>query len=116
MKKNAGLFFFSLLVSIAVFVLLSIPLGPVPPFGPFFNPDTGFWANAEIDETSAENIVINHSALSDSVHVYFDKLGILTSLPKMTPISILRKATWLPATGSGRWSFKPTLRLAGYRK
>lgn len=76
MKKNAGLFFISLLVSIAVFVLLSIPLGPAPALGLFFNPNTGFWANAEATDASSENMVINHAALSDSVHVYFDKLGI----------------------------------------
>lgn len=58
--------------SLLLFWMLSIPLGPAPPLGPFLNPAGGFWANASIDKP-LDDITIANSALSDSVNIYFDE-------------------------------------------
>ena len=50
---------FSLAVTIALIVVLEIRIGKVPPIGPFLNPATGFWQNAESKhQLSAESLNI----------------------------------------------------------
>lgn len=44
----------SIVATIALILLLEIKIGPVPPIGPFLNPSTGFWQNAE-----SKNILIS---------------------------------------------------------
>lgn len=55
---------------------LSNPLGPAPPLGPLLNPASGFWANSAVGEASNQKIVLDDTALSDSVKVYYDELRI----------------------------------------
>ncbi|TYP93322.1 penicillin amidase [Fodinibius salinus] len=61
------------LTTIALFVLLSIPLGPAPPMGAFWNPQSGFWANAQTNKFASQNISLDDETLSDTVGVYFDQ-------------------------------------------
>ncbi len=46
MTKNRFKFLFWLLIGILVFILLYLPLGPLPPLAPFFSPVGGFWETA----------------------------------------------------------------------
>ncbi|WP_372638827.1 penicillin acylase family protein [Fodinibius sp.] len=62
--------------TLLLFWLLSIPLGPAPPLGPFLNPATGFWANAVTDEPGDRTTVLPAGALSDTVSVYVDEHNI----------------------------------------
>lgn len=55
--------------------LLSNPLGPAPPLGPFLSPSSGFWVNASNENLSSE-ITLPDSLLTRSVHVYYDELRI----------------------------------------
>ncbi|MBN2731320.1 MAG: penicillin acylase family protein [Balneolaceae bacterium] len=58
--------------TLLLFWALSTSLGPAPPLGPLLNPASGFWASANQPEEN-ETITIPGEALSDSVHVYYDK-------------------------------------------
>src|SRR5699024_9004664 len=60
----------------AIFILLSIPIGPAPPLGPFLNPTTGFWANAVTDRHADQKVSLPQGSLSDSVSIYFDEYQI----------------------------------------
>lgn len=62
--------------SILLFWLLSIPLGPAPPLGPFLNPTTGFWANAVTGDPDDHTTSLPDNKLSDTVSVYFDDHNI----------------------------------------
>ena len=75
MSSNLLKFSASLITTILFFSVLSVSIGPAPPFGPFLNPNSGFWANAENTDRSYENLSINLNVkeLRDSVTVYFDK-------------------------------------------
>src|SRR5699024_12146505 len=61
---------------VALFILLSIPIGPAPPLGPFLNPSSGFWANAVTDKHADQQISLPQESLSDSVSIYFDEYQI----------------------------------------
>jgi len=64
-------FLSSTAVTIALVALLDNPLGKVPPPGPFFSPQYGFWQNAEpIDQDYSGTLTCN--GLQGPVEVYFD--------------------------------------------
>lgn len=60
----------SLLILIALLISLNTKFGAVPPLGKFFDPDAGFWANAEISKPESEELDI--PGLQEPVSVYFD--------------------------------------------
>lgn len=60
----------------ALLILLSLPIGQVPPLGPFLNPSSGFWANAETQYPTNYSLTLDHNALSEPVNVYFDEHNI----------------------------------------
>ncbi|MDZ7716142.1 MAG: penicillin acylase family protein [Balneolaceae bacterium] len=72
MRKNTLYFGLSSIITLILFWVLSTPLGPAPPLGPFMNPNAGFWANAETDYNNDLEFQVNDEALSDSIRVYFD--------------------------------------------
>ncbi|MBO6523251.1 MAG: penicillin acylase family protein [Balneolaceae bacterium] len=63
------------LISLIVLVVLAISLntkfGSVPPLGKFFDPDAGFWANAERSLPDTDEL--NLDAIQGEVSVYFDE-------------------------------------------
>lgn len=66
---------FRILLS-AVFLLglilsLNTRFGSIPPLGKFFDPDAGFWANAETNIPKSQTLVLN--GLKDEVSVVFDE-------------------------------------------
>lgn len=69
----------SLLVTLAVtgliFFVLSIPIGPLPPAGNFFQPTMGFWANAEKFSVNNE-INLTIGSINEPVEVYFDERDV----------------------------------------
>ncbi|WP_138431389.1 penicillin acylase family protein [Fodinibius saliphilus] len=72
--KRAGLKLgISSIVTAFFFWLLSVPLGPAPPLGKFWNPQSGFWANTQNTIRANQQISIHNNALSDSVTVAFDQ-------------------------------------------
>ncbi|NGP89229.1 penicillin acylase family protein [Fodinibius halophilus] len=72
--KKAGLKLgISGIVTALFFWLLSVPLGPAPPLGKFWNPQTGFWANTQNVKRTDHKISVASEALSDSVTVFFDQ-------------------------------------------
>src|SRR5699024_2449480 len=60
-------------ITAAFFILLSIPLGPAPPLGPFLNPISGFWANAVTKEQANLQISLPDKALVDSLNIYIEQ-------------------------------------------
>lgn len=75
MRTNVLKFAASLIATILLFTVLSISIGPAPPLGPFLNPNSGFWANAESSNQNQDDLSIklNAQELRDSVTVHFDK-------------------------------------------
>ena len=64
-------FLVSISVTIILIIVLSIPLGSVPPLGRFLSPQHGFWVNAEpVDKDYDEDL--NFIQLRNKVEVYFD--------------------------------------------
>ena len=61
----------SFLSLLTLVVVLSTKFGPVPPLGKFFDPDAGFWANAETSEPGSEEL--NIPGLKEQVEVYYDE-------------------------------------------
>jgi penicillin amidase len=61
----------SLLVLLALIIVLNTKIGSVPPLGKFFDPDAGFWANAENGEF--DSLELDLPGLKDKVKVYFDE-------------------------------------------
>ncbi len=61
----------SLIVLIAVIVSLNTKFGSIPPLGKFFDPDAGFWANAETSIPDNEEFQID--GLLDEVSIVFDE-------------------------------------------
>ena len=57
----------SLLLLVAVVFSLNTKFGSVPPLGKFFDPDAGFWANAEIDVPESREVELNGTKQSTSV-------------------------------------------------
>ncbi|MBM3412745.1 MAG: penicillin acylase family protein [Bacteroidetes bacterium] len=64
-------FLSSTAVTIALVALLNNPLGKVPPPGPFFSPQYGFWQNAE-PINQDYNGTLTFDGLQGPVEVYFD--------------------------------------------
>ena len=63
---------FSLALTIALIWILEIRIGQVPPIGPFLNPSTGFWQNAESKhQLAAENLTI--PGLQQNVIIRYDE-------------------------------------------
>ena len=71
--------YFSLLISLLVTIILVFSLasqfGSAPPFGKFFHPTTGFWANAEARNLTGE-INLPADGISEPVEILFDKRGV----------------------------------------
>jgi penicillin amidase len=64
-------FLLSISVTVILIIVLSIPLGSVPPLGRFLSPQHGFWVNAEpVNKDFSEDL--NFSQLQNKVEVYFD--------------------------------------------
>lgn len=61
----------SAVVTTALIVVCSMPIGPLPPAGKFFSPQHGFWQNAE-PEGSIKDLVLQNLKLKRPVNVYFD--------------------------------------------
>ncbi len=57
-------------VLLAVIISLNTKFGSIPPLGKFFDPDAGFWANAETTAPESEELEI--PGLKDKVSVYYD--------------------------------------------
>ncbi|MEX0723927.1 MAG: penicillin acylase family protein [Gracilimonas sp.] len=68
---KASISFFTLL---ALILTLNTKFGAVPPLGKFFDPDAGFWANAET--SSPKTASLNIPGLQDEVSVYFDDRNV----------------------------------------
>lgn len=64
----------SFLILIALIISLNTKFGAVPPVGKFFDPDAGFWANAEVSE--AKSVELDIPGLKDEVNVYFDDRNV----------------------------------------
>lgn len=58
------------IVLLAVIISLNTKFGSVPPLGKFFDPDAGFWANAETNAPQSQELDI--PGLKDEVSVYYD--------------------------------------------
>jgi len=61
----------SAVILLALIIALNTKIGSVPPLGKFFDPDAGFWANAETGEY--ESLELDLQGLEDAVTVYFDE-------------------------------------------
>ena len=61
----------SFLLLIALIVSLNTKIGSIPPLGKFFDPDAGFWANAETHIPESEEL--NIEGLLDNVSIVFDE-------------------------------------------
>ncbi|MDX1671312.1 MAG: penicillin acylase family protein [Balneolaceae bacterium] len=76
MNKKIVRFLIYGMVTLLLFWILSIPVGPLPPLGPLMNPTTGFWANAETQPPSTKTVTLHSDELSEPVTVYFDRRHI----------------------------------------
>ena len=64
-------FLISFIATIVLIVVLSIPLGSIPPLGRFLSPQHGFWVNAEpVSKDFTEEF--NFPELTSKVEVYLD--------------------------------------------
>jgi len=62
----------SAIVTITLVIVLSIPLGTIPPLGSFLSPQHGFWLNAEpVNKSFDENL--QFSNLKGKTQVHFDE-------------------------------------------
>ncbi len=61
----------ALLLLIALIFVLNTKFGSAPPLGKFFDPDAGFWANAETSVPGSEELVLED--LREEVSVVFDE-------------------------------------------
>ena len=57
-------------ILLALILTLNTKFGSVPPLGKFFDPDAGFWANAETGLPESESLEL--PGLHEQVSVYFD--------------------------------------------
>lgn len=73
MRQNVYKLLGSATLTAILFWVLSIPIGPAPPLGPFLNPGSGFWANAVTYSPGNQSMNLENEFLSDSVEVYYDK-------------------------------------------
>lgn len=65
----------TLLVTICLGVVLTLPFSPLPPIGKFFHPIQGFWANAETRTVSGGQ-TLQMNGLQNPVDVFFDERGV----------------------------------------
>ena len=64
-------FFISITITIVLIIVLSIPLGSIPPLGRFLSPQHGFWVNAEpVQKDFSDDF--NFPELQSKVEVYLD--------------------------------------------
>ncbi len=63
--------FISFLILVIVIVCLNTKFGSVPPLGKFFDPESGFWANAELKTPESDEISID--SFEGNASVYFDE-------------------------------------------
>lgn len=63
--------FLSAILLIACLITLNTKFGSIPPLGTFFDPDAGFWANAELDLPESEQLHLE--GLKAEVSVVFDE-------------------------------------------
>ena len=61
----------SFLVLISITISLNTKFGTIPPLGKFFDPDAGFWANAETSAPASMELEID--GLQGEVTIYFDE-------------------------------------------
>jgi len=64
----------SSLLLLALIIILNTKLGSIPPLGKFFDPDSGFWANAETAIPDSD--VFSFEDLEGEVSVYYDERRI----------------------------------------
>ena len=64
-----------LLLSAAAFFVLNSPIGPLPAPVQFFDPVSGFWANAETGKTTG-TLRLNMDEISEPVDIFFDNRGV----------------------------------------
>jgi penicillin amidase len=62
------------IILLTLIFALNTKFGAVPPLGKFFDPDAGFWANAETSTPESEEL--NIPGLQDEVRVYFDERNV----------------------------------------
>ena len=65
-------FFLTLAISVALAILISRPIGQIPPIAPLLDPNHGFWQNTLSEDQLASN-EINLANLSAPVEVVYDK-------------------------------------------
>lgn len=61
-------------ILLALIISLNTKFGAIPPMGKFFDPDAGFWANAETKEY--DSFELDLPGLKDEVTVYFDERNV----------------------------------------
>ncbi len=61
----------SLIILIVLTISLNTKFGSIPPLGKFFDPDAGFWANAELSEPQSAEFLLD--GVKGEVSVYFDE-------------------------------------------
>ncbi|MEX0720188.1 MAG: penicillin acylase family protein [Balneolaceae bacterium] len=62
---------FSGVILLAVIISLHTKFGAVPPLGKFFDPQSGFWSNAETSPPESE--ILDLPGLQEEVSIYFDE-------------------------------------------
>lgn len=62
------------IILLALIIALNTRFGAVPPLGKFFDPDAGFWANAETSNPESQEL--NIPGLQEEVRVYFDQRNV----------------------------------------
>ncbi|MEQ9513406.1 MAG: hypothetical protein RJQ34_10820, partial [Balneola sp.] len=60
-----------LLILIVAIVSLNTQFGTIPPIGKFVDPESGFWANAEIDLPESNELSLE--GFDGNASVYFDE-------------------------------------------
>jgi len=65
-------FLITLLITLCIGLILTLPFSPLPPIGKFFHPIQGFWANAEKRAVSGEQ-KLQINGLQNPVDVFFDE-------------------------------------------
>lgn len=56
---------------LALVIVLNTKFAVLPPLGAFFDPQAGFWANAEISEPQSETLIL--TGLENGARIYFDE-------------------------------------------
>src|SRR5690554_1923336 len=61
----------SALLLLALIVVLNTKIDSIPPLGKFFDPDAGFWANAETSVPISEELSLDGT--KDNVSIFYDE-------------------------------------------